>query len=164
MVEYCPPRGLPPPGSFPGLPQPTGNNLAIHAFHFAQAACPALATVLPVSVPYTDATWILLDTGAWSPSEPRPVPSSVMRKTGRDMVSALHTPLLCLFGSSWPHLTAGILSPHCRHCSSTLFMWTAASFLQTQSGSRCPQATPPPCLRPHVLSPPPPPLPLPFPG
>lgn len=109
MVEYCPPQGLPPPGSFPGLSQSTGNNLAIHALHFAQATCPALTTVLPVSVPYRDATWILLDTGTWSPSEPRPVPSSAMRKAGRDMVSALHTPLLCLFGSSWPHLTAGIL-------------------------------------------------------
>ena len=97
MVEYHPPRGLPPPGSFPGLPQPTGNNLAIQALHFAQAAHPVLATVLSLSVPYRDATRILLDTGAWSPSEPRPVPSSVMRKTGRDMVSALQTPLLCLF-------------------------------------------------------------------
>ena len=89
MVEYCPPQGLPPPGSFPGLSQSTGNNLAIHALHFAQAACPALTTVLPVSVLYRDATWILLDTGTWSPSEPRPVPSSAMRKTGRDMVFAL---------------------------------------------------------------------------
>lgn len=58
---------------------------------------PALATVLPFSVLYRDATWILLDTGARSPSEPRPLPSSAMRKTEGDVVSALQTPLLCLF-------------------------------------------------------------------
>lgn len=43
---------------------------------------------------YRDATWILLETGALSSSEPRPVPSSVMRKTGRDMVTACTDPSL----------------------------------------------------------------------
>ena len=38
---------LSPPGSFPGLTQPTGNSLTICALHSAQAICPSLAEASP---------------------------------------------------------------------------------------------------------------------
>lgn len=129
---------------------PTGDSPAICALHSAQAACPALVSVLPLSVLYRDATWILLDTGALSSSEPRPVPGSAMRKTGRDTVTACTdpslVPLLILLASFdcrdfVPSLQA--LQQYPLHMGS--------SQLPSDSPSGCPRATPPPCLCPHFL-------------
>lgn len=66
----------------------TGSGQTICALHSAQAACPALASLCSMQ----KCCLVLLDTGALA-GEPRPVPSSTMKKTGGDRVLACADPL-----------------------------------------------------------------------